>query len=173
MSDKHIQASFNTGEWAPTLNARVDLSKYRSGAALLENFIVDYRGGASSRAGTKYILQAYKSATAVRLIPFQAAFNIGYVLEFGDKYIRFYFDGAPVLESAVSITSSVPGPPVVFTSASHGYLNGQWILVDDKYYIIQNATTNTFTLTDLFGNAINTLPFTIPANSYRVYTIIS
>lgn len=168
-----IQASFNTGEWAPTLNARVDMTKYHSAAKLLENFFVDYRGGASSRAGTKYILQAYKSATAVRLIPFQASFTVGYVCEFGDFYIRFYNNGAPVLEAAKSITGAAAGPPEVFTSNAHGYSNNDWLKIAGKYYIVKNAATNTFTLTDLFGTAINTNPFTLPTNAQRVYTIVS
>lgn len=134
---------------------------------------MDYRGGASTRPGTKYILQCFKSATAVRLIPFQASFSVGYVLEFGDRYIRFFFQGAPVLETATSITSAAAGPPEVFTDAGHGYTNGDWIFAGNNYYIIRNATTNTFTLTDLFGNAINTNPFTLPTNAQRVYTITS
>ena len=47
MGEIVAQASFNSGEWSPNLYARVDLQKYHSGAALLENFYVDYRGGAS------------------------------------------------------------------------------------------------------------------------------
>jgi hypothetical protein len=173
MSDLHIQASFNTGEWAPSLNARVDLQKYRSAAALLQNWIVDYRGGASTRPGTKYILQAYKSAIAVRLIPFQASLGVGYMLEFGDGYIRFYNNGAPVLETATSITAAAAGPPEVFTDAAHGYNDNDWIFVGGSYYIVQNATTNTFTLTDLFGNDVNANPFAIPASASRVYTLPS
>ena len=173
MSDLAIQASFNTGEWSPNLYARVDLAKYRSGAALLENFFVDYRGGASTRPGTKYILQCFKSATPVRLIPMQVTFTTGYTLEFGDQYIRFFLDGAPILEASKTVTSAAGGPPEVFTSAAHGYLNGDWIFVQGNYYIIANATTNTFTLTDLFGNAINTNPFTLPQSAARVYTIAS
>lgn len=173
MAEQAIQASFNSGEWSPKLYARVDITKYRSGAALLENFFVDYRGGASTRPGTEYILQCYKSATAVRLIPFQASFSVGYVLEFGDQYIRFYFDGEPVLETAETITSSAAGPPEVFTAAAHGYSNSDWIFVENKYYVVANVTTNTFTLTDLFGVAINTNPFTLPASAQRVYTLAS
>ena len=173
MSDLALQASFNTGEWAPSLYARVDLAKYRSGAALLSNFFADYRGGASTRPGTKYILQCYKSATAVRLIPMQATFQIGYVLEFGDEYIRFFIDGAPVLEAGTTISAAAAGPPEVFTDNAHGYLNNDWIFVGGNYYIIANATTNTFTLTDLFGNAINTNPFILPATANRVYTVAS
>jgi hypothetical protein len=166
-----IQSSFNSGEWSPNLFARVDIAKYRSGAALLQNFFVDYRGGASTRPGTKYILQCKNSAAPVRLIPFQASFSIGYVLEFGQNYIRFYFQGAPVLETATSITAAAVGPPEVFTDAAHGYANGDWIFVDNAYYIVANATTNTFTLIDLFGNVINTNPFTLPAAAQRVYTL--
>ena len=173
MTQPVLQASFNSGEWSPKLYARVDLAKYRSGAALLENFFVDYRGGASTRPGTKYILQCYKSATAVRLIPFQASFDVGYVLEFGDGYIRFFIDGAPVLEDATSITSAVVGSPTVFTDTGHGYANGDWIFASNRYYIVANATANTYTLTDLFGNAINSNPFTLPAAAQRVYTIAS
>ena len=173
MSDLVIQASLNAGEWSPKLYARVDLQKYRSGTALLENFFVDYRGGASTRTGTKYILQCYKSATAVRLIPFQASFNVGYVLEFGDQYIRFFFNGAPVLEAATTITSAVVGSPTIFTDAAHGYTNGQWLRINDRYYIVQDATTNTFSLTDLFGAPINTNPFVLPISARRVYTIAS
>jgi hypothetical protein len=173
MPDLAIQASFNTGEWSPKLYARVDLAKYRSGAALLSNWFVDYRGGASTRPGTKYILQCFKSSTPVRLIPMQATFAIGYVLEFGDQYIRFFFDGAPVLETATSITNATTGPPEVFTDATHGYANGDWIFAGGNYYIVAGVTTNTFTLTDLFGNAINANPFTLPAAASRVYTIVS
>lgn len=168
-----IQASFNSGEWSPKLYSRVDLVKYRSGAALLLNWFVDYRGGASTRPGTKYIIQCRSSASTVRLIPFQASFNVGYILEFGNQYIRFIFNGAPILETATSITVATAGPPEVFTDTGHGYVNGDWIFASDAYYIIANATTNTFTLTDLFGNAITTNPFTLPAAAQRIYTITS
>lgn len=173
MSELTIQASFNSGEWSPKLFARVDIQKYKSGAALLENWFVDYRGGASTRPGTKYILQCYKSNTAVRLIPFQASFAVGYVLEFGDQYIRFFFDGSPVLETAKVITAAVVGAPTIFTLALHGYVNNDWVFVDNKFYIVQNATVNTFSLTDLFGVAITNNPFTYPVNAERIYTIAS
>src|ERR1700729_1114862 len=173
MTQQHIQASFNSGEWSPKLYGRVDLQKYRSGAALLQNFFVDYRGGASTRPGTKYVLQCFKSDTSVRLIPFQASFSVGYVLEFGDRYVRFFYLGAPVLEAATSITVATAGPPEVFIDTAHGYANGDWIFAGNAYYIVQGVTANTFTLTDLFGNAINTNPFTLPANAQRVYTILT
>lgn len=173
MVDQIIQASFNSGEWSPKLYARVDLTKYRSAAALLENFFVDYRGGASTRPGTKYILQCNDSTHDVRLIPFQASFSAGYILEFGNFYIRFFSNGSPVLETATTITAAAAGPPEVFTDAGHGYLHGDWIFAGGDYYIINTTGVNTFTLVDLLGNAVNTNPFTLPTSARRVYTIAS
>lgn len=164
-----LQTSFNSGEWAPALYARVDLTKYHSGAALLRNFFVDYRGGATTRPGTKFITQSLTTTT--RLIPFQASQGVGYVLIFNAGTIRFIYNGATVLENATSIISAASGPPEVFTDTGHGYSNGDWLFIAGSYYIVANATTNTFTLTDTFGNAINTNPFTLPVNAQRVYTI--
>src|SRR3974390_3535439 len=166
-----IQTSFNSGEWSPALNARVDIQKYHSGAALLRNFFVDYRGGATTRPGTKYIQKA--NSNTVRLIPFQASFAVTYMLEFSPGYIRFYNNGAPVYESATSITAAGGGPPILFTDPAPGYANGDWIQAGGNTYIVAGAATNTFTLTDLFGNAINANPFTLPVAAQRVYTIIS
>lgn len=181
-----IQTSFHAGEWAPALNARVDLSKYHAAAATLRNFFVDYRGGASSRPGTKYIIRAYKSATAVRLISFQASFTVSYVLEFGDGYIRFITNGAAVLETAIALTAATAASPGVFTKNAHGLNTGDWIYttlfaggtwstINGKYYIVAAATANTFQLTDLYGVAISTAGLGIwsAGSVARVYTLPS
>lgn len=185
MSNLHIQASFNSGEWAPQLYARVDLTKYRSGAALLENYFVDYRGGASTRTGTKYILQAYKSAKPVRLIPFQASFNIGYVLEFGDFYIRPYFLGAPVLETAIAITGATQANPCVLTIPGNTYAIDDWIYVigvvgmtqlNGRYFSVANVSGSNVTISDLNGVPINSAGYTAyisGGTAARVFTITS
>lgn len=185
MSQSVIQTSFNSGEWAPSLNARVDIQKYHSGAALLQNFFVDYRGGATARAGTKYILQCYKSATAVRLIPFQASFTVSYILEFGNNYIRFFNNGAPVLEGSLAITNITQANPAIVTEVAHGYSNGDWVYiqnvlgmtqVNQNYYQIAGATANTYQLTDLNGVAVNSTGYTAYTSgglAGRVYTIAS
>ena len=181
----HNQKAFHAGEWSPNLYARVDLQKYHSGAALLQNFFVDYRGGASNRPGTKYILQAYKSATAVRLIPFAASFTVSYVLEFGDGYIRFYNNGAAVLETAGAITGATQGNPCQITQVGHGYSTGDWVFIqgvvgmtqlNGKYYQITNTGANTYTLQDLNGVNINSTGYTAYSSAgtgARVYTLTS
>ena len=83
-------------------------------------------GGAATRPGTKYILQAYKPATPVRLITF-ASFGVGYVLEFGDGYIRFYYHGSPIIETGIAITAATKANPCVLTIPGHTYSVGEWI----------------------------------------------
>src|SRR3974390_3933433 len=109
-----IQTSFNSGEWSPALNARVDIQKYHSGAALLRNFFVDYRGGATTRPGTRFICRGISNAT-IRLIPFQASFAVSYILEFGNASIRPISNGAPILTSPVAITGITNATPGVAT----------------------------------------------------------
>src|SRR6266436_1378385 len=184
MSDNVIQTSLNSGEWSPSLYAQVNLKQYHSGAALLRNFFVDTRGGATTRPGTKYITTC-KSNGIVRPIPFQASFAVSYLLEFGGGYVRFFNAGAPVLEATKVITAITQANPGVITSNAHGYSNGDWIVISDivgmvllngNTFIVTGVTANTFTLTDLFGNVINTTTFgayTSGGTAARVYTIVS
>lgn len=181
---RKIQPSFNSGEWAPSLFARVDLKQYLSGAALLRNFIVDYRGGATTRPGTKYVIQAWKSSTAVCLIPFQASFAASYVLEFGDYYIRFHRNGSPVLETGISITAATKASPC-YVSATNTFSDGQWVYISDvsgmtqlngRYFEVRNTSGAGFDLYDLRGNAVNSSSYstyTSGGTAQRVYTITS
>lgn len=180
-----IQTSFNSGEWAPALYARVDLTKYHTGAALLRNFFVDYRGGATGRPGTKYILRCLDSVNQVRLISFQASFSVTYILEFGNQYIRFFNNGAPVLETSKAITGITKANPGVVTSAGHGYSNGNWVYitsvagmtqVNGGYYILAGVTANTFELHDTNDLPLNTAgygTYTSGGTTARVYTLTS
>ena len=182
MAQPTIQTSFASGEWAPRLRSRVDIQKYRTGTALMRNFFVDWSGGgASTRQGTRFIQQA--RSNGARLIPFQPSANISYVLEFGAGYLRFYSNGAPIFEATTAISGATNANPGVITDTAHGYSNGDWIFIagvggmvqlNNQYYIVQNVTANTFTLTDLNGNAINTTTFgayTSGGTAQRIYTI--
>lgn len=186
MAQPVIQTSFHAGEWAPELNARVDLAKYHAAAALLRNYFVDYRGGASTRTGTRYVLTAKTSSKPIRLIPFTASFTANFALEFGDFYIRFYQNGGPVLETAKNITGATQANPVVITSNAHGFNLGDWVYItgvagmtqlNGRYFIISTVVTaNTFGLSDLFGNTVNGTAYgayTSGGTVQRVYTLPS
>lgn len=101
MAIADVQTAFTAGELSPNVYARVDLAKFDTGAALIRNFVVNFRGGVTRRKGTQFIA-GVKNYTlgpqTVRLIPFVVATEASYVLEFGDLYIRAYLRGVLVDE---------------------------------------------------------------------------
>lgn len=108
-----IQPSFAAGELSPELLGRVDLAKYVIGCSTEKNFFVNYRGGALSRPGTKLVGTSGQPGTALppRLIRFQFSNTQGYVLEFGEAYMRVIFQGGYVLDGSGNILTVVSPYP--------------------------------------------------------------
>lgn len=182
-----IQTAFVSGELSPALYGRTDLAKYHTGASTMRNFFPSYRGGASSRAGTAYVGTCKQVGTAYppRDIPFQFSINQGYALEFGDQYMRIKANGAYVVEAAKTISAATKADPAVITATAHGYSNGDWVFISGMggmtnfnglTWIVVNKTTDTFQVTDLFGNTINSTSFstyTSGGTAERIYTVVS
>jgi hypothetical protein len=97
MAAHKLLNNFTGGELSPQLDARVDLQKYDTGCRTLANMRPLPWGGATFRSGTKFIAEVKDSTKATRLIPFNFSTDVGYVLEMGDLYIRFYSNGARVM----------------------------------------------------------------------------
>lgn len=183
---RSIQPAFTAGELSPGLWARVDLSKYQSGLKIAKNVFVHPHGGVSNRPGLEFIGRVRDSGVAV-LIPFvfDTETDQTYNLEFTHLKMRVYRSGAPVLQAAKLITAVTAASPSVFTSAGHGYANGDEIYffgvvgptaLNGRNFVVRNVTTNTFTLEDLFGNAISTVgqpPYVSGGSARRLYEIAS
>jgi hypothetical protein len=163
-------SSFTAGEISPRLEGQITLEKYRQGLSELTNMVVMPHGGVTRRPGTEFLGEVKNSAAKARLIPFQFKTSDTYILEFGPETMRVYRNGLQVLTgSAKTITGVTQASPGVITSSSHGFSDGEEIYItgvggmtqlNDRNYIVDNATTDTFTLTDLFGVAIDTTAFT-------------
>ncbi len=196
-----IQEAFISGELSPALWGRCSNDKYKFGASTMRNGFCNFQGGYASRAGTAYVgtckqgnpiggatVNNVSGGTPVnsgppRPIPF--AFNVQqqYDLEFGDYYMRIVYRGAYVTETGQNVTSITQADPGVITINAHGYSNGDWVYgsgiggmtaFNGLTFVVQNATTNTFTLTDLFGNVIDTITFpefTSGGTFARIYTV--
>jgi hypothetical protein len=87
-----MQASFASGELTPALHARVDLSRYLAGLKTCRNMLIRPEGGAANRAGTRHVAGT-KGIGRVRLLPFSFNAEQTYVLEFGERYVRFFTGG--------------------------------------------------------------------------------
>ena len=92
--------------------------------------LVDYRGGAKSRAGTALVQQAGQNPTngrPPRIIGWQFNNQQGYVLEFGDHYLRFHFQGSTVTETPIAITAVTQANPAV-VSVANSFSPGDWVV---------------------------------------------
>lgn len=184
MSENLIQTAFSAGELAPTMYSRVDLAKYRQGAARMLNMFVDYRSGSSTKMGSRFVIQAYNSSKQVRLIPFQYSSQNTFALEFGDQYIRFITNAGAVLEPTFAISGATNGNPGQLTVVGNPYVNGDWLFVDglagatgyNGRFVTVTVAGNILTLFDVNGNAIDASGFgayTTGGTVARVYKISS
>lgn len=184
MSVNVIQTSFSGGELARSLFARVDLARYKTGAARARNMFVDYRSGLSTRTGTEFIIQCLISNKYVRLVEFQYSTLSTYILEFGDQYIRFITDRGAVLETASNISAANNSSPAQVTVPGHNFVNGDWIFVqgivgatgyNGRFYTVTVAG-DVLTLYTVNGDPVNAATFGTylsGGTAARVYKIVT
>lgn len=187
-----IKPSFSAGEISPSVWGRVDFAKWHIGASVMRNMFVSYRGPGSSRAGLAYVIKSLTPASPSSLPPkivrFQFSIFQSYILEFGvtaggQPYMRVIANGAAVTEAPVAVQNATQANPCAITANGHGFNSKDWVFgasflgmtqLNGSTYIVQNATANTFTLTDIFGNPVNSLNFGAyisPSGTFaRIYT---
>ncbi len=95
-----LQAALNAGEFSPRMAARVDFGKYPAGCEVLRNMIPLPQGGAARRPGTRFVAAAADSAIKGRLLPFEFSTLQAYVIEAGNRRLRFFRNQGPILTEA-------------------------------------------------------------------------
>lgn len=98
-----LQPSFNAGEISPLVYGRVDSERYKAGMGKCFNYLPTLQGPVIRRPGTKYVANVKDSTKQPVLIPFMFSETQAYMLEFGDKYIRFYQGGGQLVWPSVGI----------------------------------------------------------------------
>lgn len=109
-----ILNNFTKGELSPKMDGRVDAPGYHQGCSILENLIILPQGGVTYRPGTRYAGEV-KDVSAepaadqkVRLITFKVSQTDVFILEFGHEYVRFWKDGAQVLDTGSPFEVTTP-----------------------------------------------------------------
>ncbi len=93
--------AFNSGELSPACESRTDIKQYTTGCFRLENFIPMVQGPVRRRPGTRFEAET-KNSGLVFLMPFVFNVTESFMLEWGDHYLRFHQNHAPVtIESAL------------------------------------------------------------------------
>lgn len=103
-----VQTNFTSGEVSPHLYGRVDINKYFNGARKLRNMIVMPQGGAFRRPGTLFTAETKTSSKRSIIRPFKFSEAQPYVLEFGDQYVRFYYNGARLEVASTPVEVATP-----------------------------------------------------------------
>lgn len=164
-----IQTSFSAGEISPLLYGRVDADRYRQALKKCLNYMPTVQGGLPRRSGSYYVAPVKTESKSTRLIPFEFSVTQAYMLEFGDQYIRFFKDNAPITLTAVNITNITQANPAVVTAASHGFSNGDRVIitgvlgmveVNNREFIVANVAANTFELQTTLAVNVNSSGYT-------------
>jgi hypothetical protein len=130
--------SFASGEWSPKLDARVDQQKYASAMRQALNVISYKQGGFTRRPGTQMIEPAKLTSSGthdygVRVVPFTFSPSTTFMLEFGNKYIRFYSNGQQV---------SVTAADLPYWISIYAYTKGQYVqYAGVAWYCIQSISS--------------------------------
>jgi hypothetical protein len=182
-----ILTNFSAGEIDPCFYGRVDLAQYFNACRMMENAVVLTLGGAEKRPGTYFVAEAKDSTKKIRLVPFKFSTTQEYILEFGDKYIRYYKDrgqivsaGAPVetvttyleselfdlkfTQSADTLYIAHPShPPAKLTRTSHT----EWTLSNITFTAAYDAwvTKHYYSTDDIVVNDTTTYKCTISHTS--------
>ena len=162
---KTLLRSFAGGEITPELYGRLDLTKYQTGLALARNFTTLPHGPATRRPGFRFVNEAQNSSVAARLIPFVYSASQGVALEFGGGFIRFFVNGAAVLEPTQAISTIVGS--TVTTVMFHGYSTGDDVYIGGRVHRVTVLGSLSFTTSDRWGNS------TVASGTQvaRVYTL--
>lgn len=156
--------NFTSGEWTPLLDGRSDLEQYDNASRIMENWRPMQYGGARFRTGMEFVVPAKFGNRKHRLLPFNFSTATRFVLEFGHEYVRFITNGMPVMMAAKTITDMTTANPAVFTSAAHGFSNGQEVelnllvgpvALNGRRFLVTNVATDTFRLTTKAGVVVD------------------
>lgn len=99
MVQKRVLRAFNTGEISPDLYGRDDVAKVNAGCIVLDNWLLTIQGAAYYRGGMMYAAQTKNNSKAL-LIRFAYNNTDVYIVEFGNRYARFYRNGEQILDNS-------------------------------------------------------------------------
>ena len=167
MIEALLQENWASGELSAKMRGRQSIPIYGQGAERVVNFISETSGPGRFRSGFQFVMGTRRYQPAW-LWPFIFNDTDAYEMEFTTGRIRFYRDGGIITQVDQNITGATQASPCVLTVVGHGLSNGQEVIVNgvkgmtqlnNRSFVIEGVTTDTFQLIDNFGNNINSTAF--------------
>lgn len=180
-----LQNNFNAGEFSPLMEGRVDFERSRSALRVCKNHIPLLQGPVTRRPGTYFCDEVKDSTKATRLVRFKFSTISAFAIEFGNLYVRFKKNRAPVYDLTLTITNISQVSPGVVTYTGTDPSNGDHLDISGVLGMLEinglrvkvanvNAGANTFEMQYVDGTNVNTVPFTAytsAGSAKRVYTL--
>lgn len=185
------QTDFTGGEFSPFLDARIEAKRYATAMGRCLNYYPMPEGPLLRRPGSRFVHPTKDNGVA-KLIRFKFSQTQNYQIEFGNLYARFYRNNGLVLETSQSITSVTTGATTVINKNSHGYSNGNRVFIaglvgngagavplsflNNREYVVANATANTFEIQIPPSTAINSTTYDAYSSGgtvARIYEIVT
>lgn len=116
-----IQPSFSGGEFSPRIYGRVDSERYKTGLATCLNYLPTTQGPIIRRSATAYKIDAKDASKPPAMIAFKFSQTQNYMLEFGDKYIRFCAPAGQITTSSTHFKVSGTYGNLYFNVASSNF----------------------------------------------------
>jgi len=166
---------------------RVDFERYKSALKVCTNQVAYLQGGVTRRPPTYFCDEVKDSTKSTRLVKFKYSTVSSFVLEFGDQYIRFKKNRAPIYDLTLTITGISNASPGVVTYTGTDPSNGDHLdisgvlgmtIVNGLRVVVANVNTigNTFEMTYVGGGNVDTTAFgtySSAGTAKRVYTLTS
>lgn len=186
MRSTPVKYSFNTGEVSETMYGRLgDFDRMKSAMTKSFNGIPMVQGPWTRRPGTGFCDEVRYSEKFTRAVRFKYSTLQSYVIEFGDQYVRFKKNRAPVYDIELTITGVSLGMPTIVTYTGTDPSNGDDLdfsevvgttQLNGRRFRVANvdAGANTFQLTENDGSVVDGGAFgayVSGGKAKRVYTL--
>jgi len=180
-----LQSNFSSGEFSPLMLGRVEFERYKSALKICTNQLPFLQGGLTRRPGFYRCDEVKDSTKATRIVKFKFSTVSAFALEFGDLYVRFKKNRAPVSDLTLTITAISQANPGVVTYTGTDPANGDHVdvagvvgmtEVNGRRFKVANVNggANTFELQDVTGTPVDTTTFAAYSSAgtaNRVYTL--
>lgn len=162
-------SNFSGGEVSEEIFGRFDSELYRNALGRCENFFSLIQGPAQYRGGFSYVHPTRLQQVA-RTERFKYNDEQTYILEFSNAKLRIYEDAAVTVNStSKNITGASKADPCEITCVGHSFSTNNEVYIsgivgmtelNGRFFRVVNTGADTFTLKDLYGNAVDSQAFT-------------
>lgn len=157
---RYTHNTFSVGVISTKVKGNTDFEGYNNALDSCVNFQVQQTGGLFKRGGTHFVATT-KNGKEARLIMFSYDADSQYILEFGERYIRFFSKDGPILNRNGEVLEIETKIPMKEVKKMHTFQDGnQLILVTTLgIWALTRTSSTSFSLSEEIDYTCEPLTF--------------